>query len=105
MGGRQNFDHTSVLQFLEKFTGVREPNISEWRRKTFGDLTSAFRFDEAGAKPPLLPDTAAALNLERSETNLPDPPIPGAGQLPPQQEKGSRKRTLIRGRGASSIAR
>src|SRR5258708_13437630 len=28
------FDHTSVLQFLELFTGVREPNISEWRRHT-----------------------------------------------------------------------
>ena len=27
------FDHTSVLQFLEKFTGVREPNISDWRRR------------------------------------------------------------------------
>ena len=39
------FDHTSVLQLLEKFTGVAEPNISDWRRKTFGDLTSAFRFD------------------------------------------------------------
>ena len=41
----QPFDHTSVLQFLEKFTGVREPNITEWRRQTFGDLTSAFRFN------------------------------------------------------------
>ena len=40
----QPFDHTSVLQFLEKFTGVHEPNITDWRRKTFGDLTSAFRF-------------------------------------------------------------
>ena len=41
----QPFDHTSVLQFLEKFTGVAEPNISDWRRKTFGDLTAAFRFE------------------------------------------------------------
>ncbi len=37
----QPFDHTSVIQFLERFTGVREPNISDWRRATFGDLTSA----------------------------------------------------------------
>ncbi len=42
----QPFDHTSILQLLEKFTGVHEPNISEWRRKTFGDLTATFRFDE-----------------------------------------------------------
>lgn len=43
------FDHTSTLQFLEKFlsqkTGkkIAEPNISEWRRTVCGDLTSAFR--------------------------------------------------------------
>lgn len=43
------FDHTSSLQFLEKFlkhkTGkaVKEENISDWRRTVCGDLTSAFR--------------------------------------------------------------
>ena len=45
----QVFDHTSTLQFLEKFlshkTGktVKEPNISDWRRLVCGDLTSVFR--------------------------------------------------------------
>ncbi|HEY5918613.1 MAG TPA: phospholipase C, phosphocholine-specific [Chryseolinea sp.] len=45
----QVFDHTSVLQFLEKFlshkTGkqIEEPNISAWRRVVCGDLTSSFR--------------------------------------------------------------
>jgi len=45
----QVFDHTSTLQFLEKFlshkTGrtVAEPNISDWRRLICGDLTSVFR--------------------------------------------------------------
>lgn len=45
----QVFDHTSTLQFLEKFlshkTGktIREPQISEWRRTVCGDLTSVFR--------------------------------------------------------------
>lgn len=43
------FDHTSVLQFLEKFlshkTGkaIKETNISEWRRTVCGNLTSVFR--------------------------------------------------------------
>ena len=43
------FDHTSSLQFLEKFlshkTGkkIEEPNISPWRRTVCGDLVSAFR--------------------------------------------------------------
>ena len=45
----QVFDHTSTLQFLEKFlshkTGktVVEPNISDWRRLVCGDLASVFR--------------------------------------------------------------
>jgi phospholipase C len=44
----QVFDHTSVLQFLEKLlshkTGrkIIETNISTWRRTVCGDLTSAF---------------------------------------------------------------
>jgi phospholipase C len=43
------FDHTSVLQLLERWltakTGrpVRETNISAWRRTVCGDLTSAFQ--------------------------------------------------------------
>ncbi len=89
----QPFDHTSVLQFLEKFTGVREPNITDWRRRTFGDLTSAFRFDDAGGKPPVLPDTSGPLTLAKfGAANLPAPALPGSGQQMPKQESGSRKR-------------
>jgi phospholipase C len=89
----QRFDHTSVLQFLETFTGVREPNISEWRRHTFGDLTSAFRFGETGIKPPTLPDTSGPLILARyGAGNLPKPTFPNNDQQPPKQEKGSRSR-------------
>jgi phospholipase C len=89
----QPFDHTSILQFLERFTGVREPNISAWRRKTFGDLTAAFRFDEAASRPPVVPDTGAMLNMARySAQNLPLPAIPGADQAAPEQEKGTRRR-------------
>jgi phospholipase C len=88
----QPFDHTSVLQFLEKLTGVAEPNISDWRRKTFGDLTSAFRFGDSAAGPPNLPDTVHTLNLARYEAAyLPKPVLPGAEQKPPTQEKGERK--------------
>jgi phospholipase C len=45
----QVFDHTSVLQFLEKVlthrTGkkIEEPNISRWRRAVCGDLTASFQ--------------------------------------------------------------
>ncbi len=38
------FDHTSTLKFLERRFGVREENISDWRRAVCGDLTSAFDF-------------------------------------------------------------
>jgi phospholipase C len=91
----QRFDHSSVLQLLERFTGVKEPNISMWRRNTFGDLTSAFRFRDARANPPVLPDTAGMLSAARyAAMNLPEPDLP-AGELQqmPRQEKGSRKRT------------
>ncbi len=87
------FDHTSVLQFLEQWTGVKEPNISDWRRKTFGDLTAAFRFGGEKAPPPQFPDTVNALSRARFEAAyLPKPTIPGAEQHPPAQDKGDRKR-------------
>jgi phospholipase C len=45
----QVFDHTSTLQFLEKFLQakfgkkIKETNISTWRRTICGDLSSAFK--------------------------------------------------------------
>ena len=91
------FDHTSVLRFLEVFTGVREPNISQWRRQTFGDLTSAFRFDDAKAAPPALPDTSGPLTLAHAAViELPGPAVPTTDQPMPVQEKGSRKRLPVR---------
>jgi phospholipase C len=40
----QVFDHTSQLLFLEKRFGVDVPHLTKWRRKTVGDMTSAFSF-------------------------------------------------------------
>lgn len=90
----QTFDHTSVLQFLERFTGVRETNITDWRRTTFGDLVSAFQFEQPPVwKPPVLPDTAGPLVLAKyGSSNLPKPILPGEEQPPPKQEPGERKR-------------
>ena len=54
IGGHVNsqvFDHTSVIQFLERWTGVREPNISNWRRTACGDLTSTFDFQCSYRQP------------------------------------------------------
>jgi phospholipase C len=49
------FDHTSTLRFLETRFGVEVPNLSAWRRKVTGDLTSAFNFKARpnGARPRL----------------------------------------------------
>jgi phospholipase C len=89
----ETFDHTSSLRFLEKFTGVAEPNISDWRRSTFGDFTAAFRFDDPTAPLPALPNTGAPLSRALYEVdNLPAPALPGADQRPPVQETGRRRR-------------
>jgi len=90
----QPLDHTSNLRFLEKVTGVMEPNISDWRRNTFGDFTDIFRFDEPVAAAPRLPSTGAGLSRALYEAdNLPDPTLPGADQKHPVQEPGQRSRT------------
>jgi phospholipase C len=80
------FDHTSVLRFLERITGVQETNISDWRRRTFGDLTSALGL--SAARPfPALPDTKAQFWAAEDEVaTLPPATFPGADQTPPHQE-------------------
>ena len=65
-GGRvihDPFDHTSILRFLEVLTGVEATNISQYRRKTLGDLTSAFQFGPRNQVPPVLPDTSGPATL------------------------------------------
>ena len=85
----EQFDHTSVLQFLERLTGVKETNISDWRRQTFGDLTSALGFSNGKATtfPPRLPATIGEFwEAEHEVATLPAATIPGAAQTPPVQE-------------------
>ncbi|WP_225844580.1 alkaline phosphatase family protein [Streptomyces sp. HPF1205] len=85
------FDHTSPLRFLEHVTGVKETNISAWRRSTFGDLTSVFRFTDTQPAPRLPTDTAQQLAEAQQEVaTLPKPTLPGADQSLPVQEPGSR---------------
>ncbi|MGC5362906.1 phosphocholine-specific phospholipase C [Streptomyces sp. DT24] len=78
------FDHTSVIRFLERWTGVREPNISDWRRTVTGDLTSAFDFGRAGRRPDMArPGAVPAFSGRWS----PRPPL---AQRMPVQEAGTR---------------
>ncbi|MGO4327606.1 phosphocholine-specific phospholipase C [Cupriavidus sp. 2TAF22] len=80
------FDHTSVIRFIEARFGVREPNISPWRRAVCGDLTSLFDF----ARPnhaqalPALPATAALAARARALPGTRTPAIPLLPELPAQ---------------------
>jgi phospholipase C len=88
----ETFDHTSVLQFLELLTGVTIPNITAWRRATFGNLSSALGAPTFGPLPQL-PDTKAELARAVYEvTTLPPAEFPGAAQTPPVQTTGPRPR-------------
>lgn len=89
----QVFDHTSILQFLEKRFGVQEPNISPYRRAVCGDLTTAFDFKT----PNLLPvnelvgkkTKAEADAIRVAQALLPQVPVPSQQQFA-QQEMGIR---------------
>jgi phospholipase C len=92
-GGRvcsEVFDHTSVLRFLENWTGVREPNISAWRRTVCGDLMSAFDFTTAATTFPSLPDTAALVARADQQDSLPNASAPSGNTTQPGQESGAR---------------
>jgi phospholipase C len=84
------FDHTSVTRLLELVTGVANPNITAWRRKTVGDFTSALGRVPYG-RFPRLPDTKARLELAEQEVaKFALPPYPGASQSPPVQPPGTK---------------
>ena len=72
------FDHTSVLRFLEKRFGVREENISDWRRAICGDLTSAFDFQNPNRDWTnlTLPSTADYLERVAKSRHSPSLKIP-----------------------------
>ncbi|MEV4644824.1 phosphocholine-specific phospholipase C [Saccharopolyspora sp. NPDC049357] len=87
VGGHINsetFDHTSVLRLLERWTGVAEPNISQWRRTVCGDLVSVFDFQQAGSPPALTQPGPVPAPVERWR-----PEAPQDQQLP-MQEQGRR---------------
>ncbi|MFI5664645.1 phosphocholine-specific phospholipase C [Streptomyces sp. NPDC051684] len=91
----ETFDHTSIIRFMERRFGVREPHISPWRRAICGDLTSAFDFSLKDTDPAGLPDTDAyePPDRERHDSYVPKPPAQGTL---PVQEKGSRPSRPLR---------
>jgi phospholipase C len=94
------FDHTSLLRLLETRFGVEVPNLTAWRRKTCGDLTSAFGFGQPPRLDiPVFPETQQRLETAYEQVPaLPAPRIPEKQQMP-AQEPGTRPR-----RGATGSA-
>jgi phospholipase C len=87
------FDHTSCIRFLDARFGVEEPNISEWRRRTCGDLTSAFSFQRPNVTFPTLPATGPLLQLAQQEcATLPPPTVPNPQVVPHQETQPPRRR-------------
>lgn len=85
----ETLDHTSILRFMEERFGVREPNISPWRRAICGDLTAAFDFSRKDAHPVPLPETDGYEPQDRDRH--PDyKPTPPADPRMPRQERGTR---------------
>ncbi|AIJ49266.1 phospholipase C [Comamonas testosteroni TK102] len=84
----QVFDHTSVLRFLEARFGVKEPNISSFRRAVCGDLLSSFNFKTPNNETlPVLAGRSTrdvADKLRADQQKLPAVPVPRDMQLPLQ---------------------
>ena len=88
------FDHTSLIQFIErrfgkKYSGITESNITKWRRAVTGDMTSTFNFETPNANVVSLPSTVAYVPPD--DLRHPDyVPAPPTTQAMPQQETGTR---------------
>lgn len=86
-------DHTSVIQFLERWTAALgtpaiSPNISAWRRKVCGDLTAAFDFSNPVYGMPRLPATGPLIPEVEYD------PLPGDNTMPAQEAGTKRARPL-----------
>ena len=97
------YDHTSMLQFLAAWTGVKPANVTPWRTSVTGDLTTAFDFQHPDfsipSNIPTLDQTWALTQLTGGSTT---PPAegdaadarPGARHpaAPPDQLPAARRR-------------
>lgn len=93
-GGRvcsEVMDHTSILQLLESFTGVAEPNISAWRRAVCGNLLTTLDFDASpGGVPATWPDTSALVAAADVACKTLPAAVPNGETGLPAVEPGSR---------------
>jgi phospholipase C len=85
----QVFDHTSLIRFIERRFGLKEPNITRWRRTVTGDLTSAFNFRNPNDATVPLPSTVSYIPPDNQRHPDYVPAVPDSQALP-KQESGTR---------------
>jgi phospholipase C len=87
----QAFDHTSILRFLETRFGVRETQISDYRRAVFGDLTTTMNFATPNDAIPTLNVSLTKSNVDQLRKNQEGmrPITAPSQQLMPIQAQGS----------------
>jgi phospholipase C len=83
------YDHTSMLQFLAAWTGVKPANVTSWRASVTGDLTSAFDFKHPDFSIPRIPTLDQTWALTQLTGGSTAPPAEGAQKMP-AQEPGTR---------------
>ena len=84
-------DHTSLIQVIERRFGVREPNITDFRRRTCGDFTGALNFGRQAGYPrsnraiSLAAADAGLLTAQQEVFGNPPPLIPATNRPVPRQ--------------------
>jgi phospholipase C len=86
------FDHTSQLKLVAERFDVQVPNVSEWRKKTVGDLTTALFRGTRDMSMPSLPtmklatvdDPTGACSSEDFEQGGAHPKVPTKQRMPTQ---------------------
>ncbi len=100
------YDHTSQLRLIEERFGVPVPNLSAWRRRTTGDLTTALGMASATVSRPSLPATSLDLppgcptDTPAGLLDFLRPPepvtVPADQHLPTQEPGVARRRPTVR---------
>jgi phospholipase C len=89
------FDHTSQLKLVAERFGVEVPNVSEWRKKTVGDLTGALFRGKRDMSMPAMPtmalatmdNSSGACASQDTEMGGSAPSIGGAAPAIPTQQR------------------
>lgn len=104
------FDHTSQLRLIGERFGVEVPNVSAWRRRTVGDLTTTLFRSRRDTRVPKLPPihiptsgacATADQNTEQGGAATPVPPH----QRMPRQGGGSTPASYYFGHNGKSAKR